>query len=71
MPIDDRGRLLLPQSSAPGELWPIILAKAICVVLSPSYNLSATTTTPEFGEMSVIQMVTGWAPEQIALDAKK
>ncbi len=34
MPVDDKGVLLLPQSTIVGELWPMLLSKALLKIIS-------------------------------------
>jgi hypothetical protein len=66
VPVDAEGRLLLPTSAVPGELWPMLVAKAVCRVLEPYYEVRLDL--PEFGQASVLQLLTGWLPETRALD---
>ncbi len=61
--------MLLPQSSLAGELWPVLLAKAVCILLESSYQLRMDL--PEFGDASIAHLLTGWMPEIINLDPEK
>jgi hypothetical protein len=65
IPVDEEGRFLFPRSSLP-ELWPLLVAKAVCRVLEPYYEVRLDL--PEFGQASVLQLLTGWLPETRALD---
>eukprot|EP00048_Salpingoeca_helianthica_P022337 m.17700 g.17700 ORF g.17700 m.17700 type:complete len:1745 (+) comp7186_c0_seq1:583-5817(+) len=65
MPVDEDGRFLLPRSTL-HELWPLLVAKAVCRVLEPYYEVRLDL--PEFGQASVLQLLTGWLPETRALD---
>ncbi len=69
VPVSENGSILLPLSSMPGELWPALLAKAICRVLTPSYEVRIDT--PEFGEANIMHLLTGWVPEIVTLDADR
>ncbi len=64
IPVDLEGRVLLPQSSLPRELWPMLLTKAICkvmsAVVSPSDNGAELVS-----ESALVAMLTGWCPESI------
>ena len=60
LPIDSAGNLLLVQSPIRGELWPLILSKAVAKVAQLTYE--TMYDVPEFGDADVIQMITGWIP---------
>ena len=62
MPVDVDGRLLLPCSSNPCELWPALLSKAILKVASLDYN--SPSARGDFGEASVVHLLTGWCPQK-------
>jgi hypothetical protein len=34
IPVDDKGVILLPQTSIAGEIWPMILTKALLKIIS-------------------------------------
>ncbi len=68
IPFDAQGLPLLPRSSIVGELWPMIVAKAMCKVLTPYYEVRLDA--PEFGEASIVHMLTGWLPEVATIDAQ-
>lgn len=69
LPISIDGNILLPQSSLPGELWPMLLAKAVCTLLEPSYQ--ERLDIPEFGDACIAHLLTGWMPEIIKIDPEK
>ena len=69
VPLDEHRQPLVPQSSYPGELWPMLLAKAVCRVLAGSYE--GQIGAPEFGEASIVQILTGWVPDTTKMDAYK
>lgn len=68
IPFDAQGLPLLPRSSIPGELWPILVAKAVCKMLAPYYEVRLDA--PEFGEGSIVHMLTGWVPEVVTIDSQ-
>ena len=37
IPVDDKGDILLPQTTIQGELWPILLTKALLKIISLEY----------------------------------
>ena len=63
LPVDNEGRLLLPQT-ARNELWPAILTKAILKVLSINLGLSESISINVLNA-AVVHMLTGWLPETI------
>ena len=63
LPVDVDGRLLLPATSNKCELWPALLSKAILKVASLDY--SSPTQRGDFGEASVVHMLTGWCPQKV------
>lgn len=65
VPLDEDSRLLLPVSSMRGELWPVIVAKALCKVLAYSFHASGDEF--EFGDACILQALTGWLPEMHSL----
>jgi hypothetical protein len=69
LPLDKQLTLLLPRTSIAGELWSLLLAKAMCVVLATRYETGPLCL--EFGEASIIQMLTGWIPCRFSLDLTK
>uniref|UniRef100_A0AAV2KG87 Androglobin n=1 Tax=Knipowitschia caucasica TaxID=637954 RepID=A0AAV2KG87_KNICA len=60
MPFDESNKLLLPASTCPSELWPMLLAKAL-IKLANTNPLSETGG--EIGEFTFIPAFTGWVPE--------
>ncbi|XP_055088381.1 androglobin [Periophthalmus magnuspinnatus] len=60
MPFDESNKLLLPASTCPSELWPMLLAKAL-IKLANTNPLSETSG--EVGEFTFIPALTGWVPE--------
>lgn len=69
IPVDAQGTPLLPRSSIGGELWPLLLSKAICKMLQCNYEVRLDT--PEFGEASILSMLTGWLPEAVSLNSDR
>jgi hypothetical protein len=67
-PVDSEQRLLLPVSSISGELWPLIVSKALCKVLAASYELRSDLS--ELGDTSVLHALTGWLPEATPLTSR-
>jgi hypothetical protein len=67
-PVDSEQRLLLPVSSISGELWPLIMSKALCKVLAASYELRSDLS--ELGDTSVLHALTGWLPEATPLTSR-
>ncbi|XP_066285114.1 androglobin-like isoform X10 [Branchiostoma lanceolatum] len=65
LPFDGEGNMLLPSTTILGELWPMLLAKAIVKIVSLDYNGGLQSC--EFGEASIIHCLTGWLPETIPL----
>ncbi|XP_035827266.1 androglobin [Aplysia californica] len=65
VPFDDQGRMLLPSTTLTHELWPMLLTKALIKVASLDY--SGGNPSQEFGDMTVLQCLTGWIPEAIPL----
>ncbi|XP_035685724.1 androglobin-like [Branchiostoma floridae] len=65
LPFDAEGNLLLPSTTILGELWPMLLTKAIIKIVSLDYNGGLQSC--EFGEASIIHCLTGWLPETIPL----
>ena len=64
LPVDLDGRLLLPSSNNPCEIWPALLSKAILKVASLDYN--SPSCRGDFGEASIVYMLTGWYPQRIS-----
>ena len=60
LPVDASGNLLLVQSPIRGELWPLILTKAVLKVAQLTYE--TMYDVPEYGDADVVQMITGWTP---------
>lgn len=60
IPFDAHGRALLPLSSHPNELWPLLLAKALC-------KLGAPYATSLSQDAAVLWRLTGWLPEQVPI----
>lgn len=69
IPVDAEGNVLLPCSSIPGEIWPMLLAKAICKIMAGYYEVRLDM--PEYGEANIVQLLTGWVPETIALEKSR
>ncbi|XP_019639273.1 PREDICTED: androglobin-like isoform X4 [Branchiostoma belcheri] len=65
LPFDGEGNMLLPSTTILGELWPMLLTKAIVKIVSLDYNGGLQSC--EFGEASIIHCLTGWLPETIPL----
>ncbi|CAG5118945.1 unnamed protein product, partial [Candidula unifasciata] len=65
IPFDSHGRILLPTTTLQHELWPMLLTKALMKVASLDYT--GGNQNQEFGDISVIQCLTGWIPEVIPL----
>ncbi len=64
VPLDSSRRLLFLRSAIEGELWPVILSKAICKLLSASYEVRGDLT--ELGDADILHLLTGWLPEKIS-----
>ena len=69
VPVDADGNILLPRSSLAGELWPLLLAKALSRLLVPCYEVRLDL--PECGEANILHFLTGWMPEVVNLDTDK
>eukprot|EP00047_Mylnosiga_fluctuans_P023531 m.139588 g.139588 ORF g.139588 m.139588 type:complete len:1518 (-) comp9618_c0_seq1:4821-9374(-) len=69
VPVDSDGRPLLPRTSIAGEIWAFLVAKAVCTLLSATGSYSAGIDQSEFGAASLIQILTGWMPETVPLEA--
>ncbi|GFS08049.1 androglobin-like [Elysia marginata] len=65
IPFDDQGRMLLPATTLQHELWPMLLTKALIKVASLDY--AGGNPSQEFGDVTVLQCLTGWIPEAIPL----
>ncbi|KAK3803170.1 hypothetical protein RRG08_067346 [Elysia crispata] len=65
IPFDDQGRMLLPATTLKHELWPMLLTKALIKVASLDY--AGGNPSQEFGDVTVLQCLTGWIPEAIPL----
>ncbi|UJR30270.1 hypothetical protein I4U23_017808 [Adineta vaga] len=65
IPFDSKNRCLLPQTSLPYELWPILLSKGLLKIMSLDYR--SPNTNPPTNETSIIHTLTGWLPEPIPL----
>ncbi|BFZ09751.1 hypothetical protein BsWGS_12792 [Bradybaena similaris] len=65
IPFDSQGRFLLPTTTLQHELWPMLLTKALIKVASLDYT--GGNPNQEFGDVSVIQCLTGWIPEALPL----
>ncbi|CAF2133241.1 unnamed protein product [Rotaria magnacalcarata] len=65
IPFDSENRCLLPQTSLPHELWPMLLSKALLKIISLDFN--ASNGVLESSDASVIHSLTGWVPEFIPL----
>jgi len=61
VPVDADGKYLLPRSGLDDELWPAIISKAVCKVACLTYEREGGR--PEFGDASILQMLTGWQTE--------
>lgn len=60
MPFDEGNKLLLPASTCPSELWPMLLSKALIKLANTNALLE---TSGEVGEFTIIPALTGWVPE--------
>ncbi|CAF1130028.1 unnamed protein product [Rotaria sp. Silwood1] len=65
IPFDSKNRCLLPQTSLPYELWPMLLSKALLKIITLDFRSSSTYV--EYNETSIIHALTGWVPEPIPL----
>lgn len=65
IPFDAKNRCLLPQTSLPYELWPMLLSKALLKIIALDFR--PASPFPENNEVSVIHSLTGWIPEPIPL----
>nr|XP_006811496.1 PREDICTED: androglobin-like [Saccoglossus kowalevskii] len=65
IPFDDNENMLLPSTTVQNELWPMLLTKAIIKVASLDYNGGSNNS--EFGDVTIIHVLTGWLPETIPL----
>jgi hypothetical protein len=65
IPVDANENILLPQTSIQGELWPMLLAKALLKIISLDFNPSESAT--EFNDINIISCLTGWLPEPLPL----
>lgn len=61
LPVDADGRLLLPHTRAPCELWPMLLCKALL-------KLGGRTASGlEAGDPTVVSALTGWLPQVLPI----
>ncbi len=65
IPVDDKGTILLPCSTITGELWPMLLTKALMKIISLDLNNSDSPN--EFNDVSIVSCFTGWLPEPLPL----
>ncbi|XP_043552789.1 androglobin [Chiloscyllium plagiosum] len=68
MPFDKNDKLLLPSSTCLGELWPMLLSKALIKLASIDMS---NTGKKELGEFTVLHALTGWHPEIIPLRSEQ
>ncbi|XP_078086616.1 androglobin [Mustelus asterias] len=68
MPFDKNDKLLLPSTACHGELWPMLLSKALIKLASIDMN---TTGRKEVGEFTVLHALTGWHPEIVPLQSEQ
>ncbi|XP_076999521.1 androglobin isoform X2 [Tamandua tetradactyla] len=64
LPFDADNNLLLPATTCDVELWPMLLSKAIIKLANVDVHAAPRR---ELGEFTVIQALTGWLPETVAL----
>ncbi|XP_043930477.1 androglobin [Protopterus annectens] len=62
-PFDEHNNLLLPVTTCEGEMWPMLLSKAIIKLAM----LDMKNGNREVGEFTVLHALTGWIPEIIPL----
>ncbi|KAM8873469.1 androglobin-like [Synchiropus picturatus] len=60
IPFDEDNKLLLPVSTSPSELWPMLLAKALIKIANTN---PLSDVEGEMGDFSFIHNLTGWIPE--------
>ena len=60
IPFDDRGRPLVPRSTAEIELWPMIIAKAL-------YKLGVRSGGAAAQDLAVPMRLTGWTPQLVPI----
>uniref|UniRef100_A0A0L8HBT7 Calpain catalytic domain-containing protein n=1 Tax=Octopus bimaculoides TaxID=37653 RepID=A0A0L8HBT7_OCTBM len=63
-----KDKLLLPTTTQPHELWPMLLTKALLKVASLNYTLNCGSN--EIGEFNVLHTLTGWLPEVVQITHK-
>ncbi|XP_038661066.1 androglobin isoform X2 [Scyliorhinus canicula] len=68
MPFDRNDNLLLPTTTCYGELWPMLLSKALIKIASVDMNMAGKK---ELGEFTVLHVLTGWHPEIIPLQSEQ
>ncbi|XP_059504368.1 androglobin [Stegostoma tigrinum] len=68
MPFDKNDKLLLPSSTCLGELWPMLLSKALIKLASIDMS---NTGRKELGDFTVLHALTGWYPEIIPLRSEQ
>uniref|UniRef100_A0A8C5QPX2 Androglobin n=1 Tax=Leptobrachium leishanense TaxID=445787 RepID=A0A8C5QPX2_9ANUR len=64
LPFSEDNKLLVPATPCEGELWPMLLSKAIIKLASVDTN---GFTKKELGEFTGMHSLTGWLPEVIPL----
>lgn len=64
MPFSESHKLLLPASTCPSELWPMLLAKALIKLANTN---APSEACGEVGELTFIPALTGWVPEIIPI----
>ncbi|KAK7907784.1 hypothetical protein WMY93_016396 [Mugilogobius chulae] len=60
MPFNESNKLLLPASTCPSELWPMLLSKALIKLANTNPLLDSCG---EMGEFTFIPAFTGWVPQ--------
>lgn len=54
----------MPESALSAELWPMLVAKAVCKLVRPAWNIQSETG---LGQLSLVNLLTGWAPEHVPI----
>ncbi|CAE1312319.1 unnamed protein product [Acanthosepion pharaonis] len=65
LPYNNKGKLLLPTTTQPNELWPLLLVKGLIKIASLDYRNRGCSN--EFHDFNVLHHLTGWHPEIVPI----
>ncbi|XP_058249061.1 androglobin isoform X1 [Hemibagrus wyckioides] len=67
LPFNEQNNVLLPATTDPSELWPMLLAKAILKLAGTEV---VRNSSRELEDFSIIHCLTGWIPEFVPLSPR-